>query len=195
MTQLEPSLALAARLEERVFGPTRAAGSELSVLAVTDPPPPIEIRRSPHGSWWLAANSDADPMALSNEGFTYAPSDVIDNLRLLRKAGVDFDYIFVLHEIPGDWQPGTPLPKMKLAGTGESTTAPVIAAQEATFEVGRQLLRAAGSVVGIAATGMAALAAGAASVAFDPVVLGGIEDPETGQIAWVGLAAWDEVPR
>jgi len=192
---------LGALLEERVFAPARALGTELPLVDVTDPPPPVELRRSPHGTWWLAASSEADPVAISNGGIAYAPPDVVENLRSLRAAGVDFDYVFVLHELPGDWTPGTALPAMKLAGSASGT--PVVAAQEATFAFGRELLQAAVRAAGVLAKGAAtvgggaaALAAGAASaIAYDPVVLGGIKDPNSDQIGWVVVAAWDEVPR
>ena len=179
---------LGAELERRVFGPAKAAGSELSVVAVTDPPPPVQVQKAPDGSWWVDADTDADPVAMARGGITKAPPEIVDNLRSLREGGVDFDCLRVLHQLPADWEPGTPPPKMELAPIGPSKSAPVVAFQEATFGL-------AAKVVGAVAAVADATVAAVGDMTLDPVVLGGIKDPESGQIAWVGLAAWDEVPR
>lgn len=191
---------LAERLERQVFAPARSIGADLPLTAVTDPLPPVEVRRSPRGTWWLAATSDADPVTLSNDGVTKAPPEVVDRLRRLRAAGVDFDYIYILHELPDTWTPGTPPPTMQLAGNRNVDSASVARLQEATFTAGLGAARVTAKMLGIAARG--ALMAGtamagamAAAIVYDPVVLGGIQDPESGRIAWVTLAAWDEVPR
>lgn len=92
---------------------------------------------------------------------------------------------------------------MKLAGAGRVYGAPVTNIQEATFAAGLGALRAAAKAVGATVRSVrGAVAVGAAvgqaiafdPIAFDPVVLGGVEDPESGRIAWFVLAAWDEVP-
>lgn len=191
------------RLERQVFAPARSIGVDMPLAAVTDPPPPVEIKRSPKGTWWLASTFDADPVALSNGGLTTAPPEVVAELRALRVAGVDFQFIYILHELPGKWTPGTPPPRMRLAGSSTVDGAPVVKMQEAVFAAGLEALRATVKAAGIAARGLAtagvavaaAGAAGAAgAVAFDPVILGGVQDPESDRIAWVTLAAWDEVP-
>lgn len=187
------------RLEQQVFAPARSIGVDLPLTAVTAPPPPVEIKRSPKGTWWLASTFDADPVAVSNGGFTKAPPEVVAELRTLRAAGVDFEYVYVLHELPGDWTPGTPPPKMRLAGSASSGAASVVKMQEAVFVAGFEALRATVKATGVAARGLAmagaAVAVGAAeAVAFDPVILGGVRDPESDRVAWVTLAVWDEVP-
>jgi hypothetical protein len=191
-------------LERQVIAPARSMGADLSPVAVTALPPPVETRPSPNGTWWLAATFEADPVALSNGGLTQAPPEVIDQLRALRAAGVDFDFIYILHELPGEWTPGTPPPSMVLADAIPAEDR-VVKIQEAVFTAGLEGLRTfakgAGRAAGLAARG--AIAAGAvagaavaAAATFDPVVLGGIKDPESDRIAWFALAAWDvEVPR
>lgn len=183
--------AWAAEVERRALAPARTIGVDLPVVAVTDPPTaPIEIRRSPRGTWWVATDADADPVALTNDGVMEAPPDVIARLRALRSAGVDFASIWIAHEWPADWQPGTPPPKMQIAGPAAS--APIVSAQQATFDVGKKLLAAA---AGLAEKTAGAASAMAAAVAYDPVILGAVQDPQSDRIAWVVLAAWDETPR
>lgn len=189
---------LGERLERQVFAPARSMGVDLEVSVVTDPPPPIEFKRSPAGTWWVASSFDVDPIALANGGLTTAPPDVVAELRALRAAGVDFEFIFILHELPKEWTPGTPIPRMQLAGTGDDAAA-VVNMQKAVFAAGLDALRTTAQVAGIAARGVAtagavAIAGMAVGVALDPVVMGGVKDPGSDRIAWVPLAAWDEVP-
>lgn len=106
-------------MRHRVLEPARRHGLDLSLAAVTPRPADVEVRRSPHGTWWLAATAEADPVALSNGGVTHAPPEIVRDLRSLRAAGVDFDFIVLAHELPGTWNPGEPVPKMRLAGTGQ----------------------------------------------------------------------------
>ena len=190
---------LGEQLERQVLAPARSIGADLPLVAVTDPLPSVETRRSPRGTWWLAATFEANPVAFSNGGVTKAPPQVIEHLRALQAAGVDFDYVYVLDELPGTWTPGTPPPAMRLAGP-DSSSAAIVKAQESAFAAGAAGLRAAAKAAGIVARG--AIAAGAVAgaavagaVAYDPVILGGVQDPESDRIAWFSLAAWDEVPR
>lgn len=187
------------RLERQVFAPARSMGVGLEVSVVTDPPPPIEFKQSPTGTWWVASSFDVDPIALSNGGLTTAPPDVVAELRALRAAGVDFEFIFILHELPKEWTPGTPIPRMQLAGTAGDDAAAVVNMQKAVLAAGLDALRATAQVAGVAARGIAtagavAVAGMAVGVALDPVVMGGVKDPGSDRIAWVPLAAWDEVP-
>lgn len=191
---------LGERLERQVFAPARSMGVDLEVSVVTDPPPPIEFKQSPSGTWWLASSFDVDPVALSNGGLTTAPPEVVAGLRSLRAAGVDFQFVFILHELPKEWTPGMPIPQMQLAGSAPGDgAAAVVDVQKATFAAGLEALRATLKATGIAARGVAmagavAVAGMAAGIALDPVVLGGVQDPGSDRIAWVPLAAWDEVP-
>lgn len=189
------------RVEQKVFAPARAAGIEsLAIAAVTDPPPPIETRRSPQGTWWVASTFELDPVARSSGGFTKAPAEVVTGLRSLREAGVDFDLVWVLNELPPEWVPGTSAPPMRILGSGEEMEiGRVVQAQEAIFAAGLEALRLTGQVLGLAARGVATV--GAATVAgigqavvLDPVILGGVRDSESGLVAWVPVAAWNETP-
>jgi hypothetical protein len=208
------SPALAERLEQQVFAPARAAGfEELAVATITDPPPPIEAKRSPDGKWWVASTFELDPVTVANGGVMEAPAEVVTELNEMRSAGIDFDQVWVLSELPADWTPGTPPPKMRLAG-GDPGAAQVVRSQETVFAAGLEALRltaqavgtavrgtavvggAAVGALGTATVGVAGAALGAgASVGLDPVILGGVEAPESGKIAWVPIAAWLEQPQ
>lgn len=190
---------LGEHLERQVLAPARSIGADLPLIAVTDPLPPVEIRPSPRGTWWVAATFEANPVALANGGVMKAPPQVIKELRAFRAAGIDFDYIYVLDELPGTWTPGTPPPAMRLAGD-ESAGTSVVKMQESIFVAGVDGLRTLAKAAGIAARGAIAVgavagAAIAGAVAYDPVILGGVKDPESDRIAWFTLASWDEVPR
>lgn len=199
----EPSAvspALSERLERQVFAPARAAGIEnLAIAAVTDPPPPTEAKRSPSGNWWIASTFELDPVARSNGGFTEAPAEIVSGLHSMRAAGVDFDYVYVLNELPPDWTPGSPAPKMQLVGANGTGAAQVVKAQETVFAMGIEALRVTAQAIGAVAKGTAvvggaAIAGVGQAIALDPVVLGGLKDPNSDKIAWVPLAAWDETP-
>jgi hypothetical protein len=128
-----------------------------------------------------------------------APPQVITELRAFRAAGVDFDCIYVLHELPSEWTPGTPPPAMELVGTENDAGAKVVKAQEVTFRIGLDALRMAVKAAGVAVRGaaVAGAAVGAAAgeaLAFDPVLLGGVRSPESDEIAWFVLGQWDERP-
>lgn len=195
-----PSSSLGLRLEQRVFAPARASGIEnLAIAAVTDPPPPTEARRSPKGTWWVASTFELDPVAQSNGGFTRAPAEIVEGLNSMRAAGVDFDYIYVLNELPPEWTPGSPAPKMRLADANVAGAAQVVKVQETVFAMGIEALRLTAQAVGTVARGTAVVGAAAVAgiggaIVLDPVILGGIKDPASDKIAWVPLAVWDETP-
>jgi hypothetical protein len=186
---------LADRLEREVFAPARSIGADVPLVAVTDPLPPVEIRRSSRGTWWVASTFEANPVVLANGGVTKAPPPVIEELRALRAAGIDFDYIYVLDELPGTWIPGTPPPAMQ--PLRNDSAAGVVRTQESIFAAGLAGLRAATKVAASAGrggitVGAVAGAALAGAIAYDPLILGGVTDPDSGRIAWFTLAAWDE---
>lgn len=195
-----PAGALLSRLEQQVFAPARVAGIEnLTIAAVTDPPPPTEAKRSPDGNWWVASTFELDPVAQSNGGFTRAPAEVVTGLHSMRAAGVDFDYIYVLNELPPDWTPGSPAPRMQLVRADAAGVAQVVRTQETVFALGLEALRMTAQAVGVVAKGTAivggaAVAGVGQAIMLDPVVLGGLKDPGSDKIAWVPLAAWDETP-
>ena len=182
-------------LERRMFAPARSVGEELAVAAITEPPPPVQVLHPPHGGTWIAALHDADPLALAR-GATYAPKREIRRMERMRRAGVNPDLVLILHELGGHWNLGDPVPEAYATGSQAAADRPV-AVQQATFEFGRELLRAVAGAAGQAARGIGAATAGSAAalaevVAVDPVILGGLRDPKTGLIAWVQLGAWHE---
>lgn len=199
-TVAAPKGALANRLEQKVFSPARSMGADFTVTAVTEEPPPTEAKPSGNGTWWVASTFELDPVALSNGGQTKAPAEIVTGLRSLREAGVDFDLVWVLNELPAEWVPGTPAPPMRILGGDDGVAIDrVVQTQEAVFAAGLEALRLTGQVLGLAARGVAT--AGAAAIAgigqavvLDPVILGGVRDPESGLVAWVPLAAWIETP-
>jgi hypothetical protein len=117
----------------------------------------------------------------------------------MRAAGVDFDYVYVLTELPPDWTPGSPAPKMQLVRASGAGVAQVVKAQETIFAMGIEALRLTAQAIGTVAKGTAVVGGAAVAgvgqaIALDPVVLGGLKDPNSDKIAWVPLAAWDETP-
>ena len=186
------------QLERQVFAPARSIGEELSLVTITQPPPPVSIMHPPQGGTWVAAYHDTDPVAHGRGGCLHAPEDEIERLTRLFEAGVEPDAILIGHQLPGHWRQGDPVPAAYLPGES-STASRVLAAQAGAVEVGLGLLRAAAKVgIGAAAVGVsAATFAGAAigSLALlDPFVLGGVREPKTGLIGWVPLGGWDEEP-
>jgi hypothetical protein len=185
---LRPAPALAQRLERQVFAPARQLGEELSLVAITEPPPPVSILHPPQGGTWIAARHDSDPVAAAR-GALHAPEEEIARLTQLHRAGVDPDVILVGHELRSRWRPGDPVPAAYLPGES-STVGRVLGVQAGTIEAGRRLLRA---VAGIGVGMGTAAAVGLAKLALvDPFVLAGVRDPQTGLVGWVLLGAWDE---
>jgi hypothetical protein len=181
--RLDPAFA---RLMERcVLAPARSIGEELPVIAVTEPPAPVTVWHPPQGNTWIAARHDADPMTLGR-GAMYAPKREIGRMKRMGRAGVTFDVVLVGHEIPGRWYPGDPVPKAYEAGSPAAVDR-VVATQRAVFDVASGLLRAAARGAGVATAGVLQ-----AMVSVDPLVLGGLRDPHSGQIAWVYLSGWYE---
>jgi hypothetical protein len=197
-TDLEPTPALEQHLERHVFGPARGIGEELSLVAITEPPPPVSIIHPPQGGTWVAAYHNTDPVAKGRGGYLHAPEDEIERLMRLFDAGVDPEVILIVHQLNGRWRQGDPVPAAFLPGE-TSTTNRTLAVQAMTIEAGRALLRAVGRVTTGIALGLGAAAAvGAGSLAsvalVDPFILGGVRDPQTGLIGWVYLGGWDEEP-
>jgi hypothetical protein len=124
---LNPTPALERRLEEQVFAPARSIGEELSLVAITEPPPPVKTIHPPQGGTWVAAYHDTDPIAQGRGGFLHAPEDEIERLTGLFEV-VKADVVVVGHELPGHWRPGDPVPPAYLPGEA-STASRVLAAQ------------------------------------------------------------------
>jgi hypothetical protein len=187
---------LAVPLERRIFTPLVEAGVPLPSTFLTDAPRPLDWRYTPRNTTLVAAHPARDPVAAAGGGLIPAPPEVRRQLAELRN--YDPDLLWVVRELPGRWEPGQEPPRMIGVETRRENEQLHLQAAATAFTVGRTLLYVAAGVV-LAAVG-APLALGAAvltiplAVGVDPIVLGGIVHPETGAVAWVPLAAWDEVP-
>ncbi|HXF31573.1 MAG TPA: hypothetical protein VN522_08625 [Solirubrobacterales bacterium] len=192
--ELRPTPALEHQLERQILAPARSVGEDLSLVAITEPPPPVSIMHPPQGGTWIAARHDRDPVAAAR-GALHAPEAEIERLRRLHEAGMRPDVILVGHQLPGRWQPGDPVPPAYLPGEA-ATVNRVLAAQSSAVAFGLGLVQAAAGIGGglgqAAAGGVARL--GETVAALDPVILGGTREPETGLIGWVFLGGWDEQP-
>jgi hypothetical protein len=190
-----PSPALAQRLERQVLAPARSIGEELSLVAITEPPPPVSVMYPPRGGTWLIAYHDSDPIAHARGGDLHAPEAEIKRLTQMHQAGVNPDVILVGHQQPGRWRPGDPVPPAYFAGE-PTTVNRVLSAQAWAVESGLRLLRAALKAGAEISAGTAAGAAAlGAAVLLDPVVAAGVREPRSGLIGWVPLGSWfDEQP-
>lgn len=195
-------------LEQRLLGPIAQAGHDPPLPVLTKRPAPLEVRYTDRGTTLTAADYLHDPLVAQDGGLVRAPKSVRRKLKKLERHGIDPDRLWILREMPGVWQPGETPPRMmglETAETARSTHLQHLQVGAAAFAVGRALLYTAGAAV-VVATG-AVVAAGAITVGavgavalaplaegLDPIVLAGIEHPETGAVAWVPIAAWDEIP-
>jgi hypothetical protein len=191
---LQPTPALKRQLERRILAPARSIGEELSLVAITEPPPPVSIMHPPQGGTWIAARHDHDPVAEAR-GALHAPEAEIERLTKLHEAGVAPDVILVGHQLPDRWQPGDPVPAAYLPAE-VATVDRLLATQATAAGIGFDFLRTlAGIGVGLGAVTAAGIGRAVdAAVSLDPFLLGGIHDPKTGLIGWVFLGGWDERP-
>lgn len=199
---------LAEPLARRIYAPIGAAGYDAPQPILTRYPPPLEVRHSDRDTTLTAALYEHDPLITQDRGRLRAPKSERRKLKDLSAARIDPDLVVVLREIPGTWWPGEPPPRMiglKTAETLRDHHIQHLQVGAAAFVFGRALLYTAAAAFAVVAGAAAALGAvtiaGAGAVAaaplavgLDPIVLGGIVHPETGAVAWVPLAAWDEIP-
>lgn len=186
-------------LERQLLGPMRAIGLNTCAPVITARPLPVETRRVTSGNWAVAASYHADPVVAHCGGVIPAPKQQRRQLADLHRAGASPDLLFILRELPADWEPGTPPPKMVAVEAARSAHEHQLEIATGALTFGVQLLHvAAGLIAGTAAVAAAAAAGGAVAagavslVALDPIVLGGLVHP-SGAVAWVPLAAWDEI--
>jgi hypothetical protein len=153
--------------------------------------------RARHGNWWIVSDYRRDPSVMEHGGIV-VPRDVARFLGELRAAGARWDRTVLAHELPPDWTPGQPLPRV----VPEARTAGIKRAEQAG-DAGAALLdataRAAGHLAVTAATQGARTALAApgllAAVAvgpmtLDPVIMAGIDVPARQLVTWVELARW-----
>lgn len=200
--------ALAEPLEDRIYGPIAKAGYDAPPLPVlTSRPGSLELRYTDRGTTLTAAGYQHDPL-VAHEGLIRAPKSERKKLKALEKAGIDPDHVWVLRELPGIWRPGQAPPRtmgLETAETARTRHIQHLQVGAAAFAVGRALLYTAGAAVALATGSVVAVGAitvaGIGTVALaplaeglDPIILAGIEHPQTGAIAWTPIAAWDEIP-
>ena len=199
-------------LERRILGPIAAAGYDAPLPVLTKAPAPLEVRYTDRDTTLIAADYSRDPIVNQDGGLIRAPKSERRKFKELREHGIDPDQLWILREIPGTWRPGETPPRMiglTTAQTARERHVQHLQAGAAAFVVGRALLYTAGTVFAVATgavvalgaitvVGVAGLAAGAAAAplegGLDPIVLAGVRHPETGAVAWVPIAAWDEIP-
>jgi hypothetical protein len=175
----------------RAQRPAASRRIDLPLVSVTGPPPPQQVIRAPDGRWLVASRFDLDP-ATQTRGATYAPKRVMRRLDALIEAGVQFDLIYVLDELPAEWEPGSPVPEMR--PIEEHRAKQIVALQETTFAAGLTAATMVGRGVRAAGSGLAVGAGAVAeAVAYDPALIGGVADPSSGQVAWLLIDRWDEV--
>jgi hypothetical protein len=179
-----------ANVFDEIFGrPAARAGVPVRYLGTT----PRPARDAEHvkigGAWWLSVEACADPCRV--RGRHAVPSRILGRLASLSEAGLELDYLRVLHEVPdAGWAPSHPLPDL-VPGSPihrQVDRALVLHTRDAV----RIAAMAARASSGIAARLLrASVVVGATPVALlgDPVLLGGREVSH-GQVAWVELARW-----
>lgn len=195
-------------LEERLYGPIAEAGYSAPPPVLTKRPAPLEVRYTNRETTLTAAHWARDPI-LTDQGEIGAPDKELERLHRLDNAGIKPELVWVLRELPGTWRPNTRPPEMTGVTTRRDNEQRYLQTAATAFAVGREMLyvaaaSAAAVVAGAVALGSIAIAGAAAGAraavtapladGLDPIVLGGIVHPETGAVAWVPLAAWDEAP-
>lgn len=197
-------------LEHRLYGPMRQVVKDVPPPVLTRYPRPFDVRYSDRNTTLTAARYDLDLMVAQDGGLIRAPKSEQRKLKKFEKHGIDPELVWVLREFSGVWRPGETPPRMIGVETMETARTRHVQHLQigaAAFLFGRAALYTAGAavavltgaaVVAVGAVGVVGLgAAGAASPlahGLDPLVLGGVVHEETGSVAWVPLAAWDEIP-
>jgi hypothetical protein len=195
-------------LEQRLLGPLAQAGYEAPLPVLTERPEPIAVRHTDRGTTLTAADYLHDAHVAQDGGLIRAPKSVRRQLKDFEKHGIDPDRLWILRETLGHWRPGETPPRMmglETAQTARTKHLQHLQVGAAAFAVGKGLLYVVGGAL-VVATGVV-VAAGAITVGaigamamapladgLDPIVLAGIDDPKTGAVAWVPIAAWDEIP-
>ena len=175
----------------RVLEPARRLNQELEVAGLAPIPDGPIVQRTANGLWFFAASYLEDP-GLAQDGAIIVPDEHLRNLRGLRDAGVSVDLIWIGHELPPDWQPDQPVPRIvpdapRYRALDQNLERFVIGAAETTLKAAKGIAIAT-AAAGMLGVGMVAgLAAG---VGADPVILGGIRHPSRPIAYWVVLAQW-----
>ena len=154
---------------------------------------------------WVLLPLAEDPSYRQHDGFATLPR-VISRLERIRDAGIEFDTLYIAHELPkGILEPGKPFDRRWLLPPPSPKTRHLSErlgdAVQKSFRVAAAPLRA-GAMVTAAAGAVAAAAGGAmaplmllALLAVDPILFGAVIAPRRtvapGELAaWFKLASW-----
>jgi hypothetical protein len=161
----------------------------LAPLGVTPIPDALVSVERLGSRWWISAEASADPCRV--DGTHAVPAAVIDHVRQLHAAGVQADYLRVLHEVPDPtWSPGQPLPVLvPPARSHRAADTAILAGVRAALAGAAVVARGAGS----AAVGLASVAVSVAvmpvALLGDPILLAGREIGDD-RVLWSELARW-----
>jgi hypothetical protein len=181
---------LEAPLRRRLLDPALSIGwDDIEVVGVTPIPTKPVVQQTAHGAWFFAAAYFNDP-GLTQDGAIAVPERVLVELRALREAGLDADFVWIAHELPADWTPGQPLPAVvpdpkRVRDLDVDLERLVHRATSTWWRAARGLATGLVSVVGAAA------AAAAEGPRLDPVILAGIAHPTEPVAIWAKVAQWE----
>jgi hypothetical protein len=197
--KLPPAVAreLERRCQKRVVQPALSIGENVPLVGLTRVPSGPVWGRTPRGTWFYGSDFTEDP-GTDWRGRTPVKKEEWAKIRRLRDAGLQLDYVFVVHEVAATWEPGTPLPDLV-------PKPPKFRRADAMFEeTARTAARAAVSLVDLAIAAFGSLTAprpaaqiGSYDVGswgdydYDPVILGGVALPDGSGVVWYKLAQWE----
>lgn len=145
----------------------------------------IRVYQAPQADWVIMNLAD-DPIIQRSGGKLIAPKGVVRDIKRLRRAGLDWEALFVAHEIPGKrLSPGEPLPIELILPPPPARVAAELDLLEHTSQaiwqgVGQGLIGIAGAAIG-AAVGVGSVATIAmvapislafTAASYDPVLFG-----------------------
>ncbi len=174
--------------EHRILTPARSAGVELQFIGISHPPVHEQEYKLDSGIWKFVDHVD-DPTAREFRGRIPVPVEQIARLKYLGSIGVCPQHIWIGHQMPPDYQPDDPPPRLvppprELREKDERLRLGLAAAL-------RLFIKGAGLTLGAAAVVPGMAVSAVASVGLDPVIFGGVEHPELPLFAWCALAQWE----
>lgn len=176
------------RAEERMLAPARLRGYELRLVGATVLPQRKVIARTEHGTWMFVDHVE-DPTADAYRGKIPIPAEQHARLADLHDAGVRPDLLWLGHQLPEGWREGdaVPVPAPPHVRRKDERLIQRLGLATTLFVRG-----AVASVAFAAAAPLAAAGAiASAGAGLDPIVLGGIRDPEAPVVQWALLAQWE----
>lgn len=189
-------------LVRRVVAPARTIGFDMKPLGVSGiPSEELFYQQTPAGNWLVISDYLRDPTRTGLTRKIPVPPDQLARLVAIRDAGCDFDRIWVAHEIPETWQPGTKLPRLvpkprPVREFDARLSSALIATLMAPVRAGAAIAHALDE----AAARASERRARPRSVIFDdwqggdsldPIILGGLDHPVREAVVWFLLAQWE----